>query len=407
MNEKKNPVLRFSGFSDAWEQRPFGEIVNSYTDPVSTPHDGYYRLGIRSHAKGTFHSYVEAGQELETAQMHRVAADKFIVNITFGWEHAVAITTENDEDKLVSHRFPQFSFVDNQYPRFYKYVIVDDRFRHHLWLASPGGAGRNRVLKIDEMLTYKVRYPSIEEQKRIYSLFERLDHLISLHQSEHEKLKNIKKSLLDKMFPRKGCLQPEVRIGGFTDDWEQRYLFEYLEVSNEKNTNEIYAKQDVLSVSGDYGIINQIEFQGRSFAGASVSNYGVVHTGDVVYTKSPLNSNPYGIIKANKGKTGIVSTLYAVYHPKKNVDSNFVQIYFEQHARMNNYMHPLVNKGAKNDMKVSSENALKGFVIFPKIEEQHRIVDIFQNIDVLINLHRHKYEKLLNLKKALLRQMII
>lgn len=80
-------------------------------------------------------------------------------------------------------------------------------------------------------------------------------------------------------------------------------MSDYIEVSNEKNTNDTYGKQDVLSVSGDYGIVNQIEFQGRSFAGASVSNYGVVRTNDIGYTKSPLNSNPYGIIKTNKGKT--------------------------------------------------------------------------------------------------------
>jgi restriction endonuclease S subunit len=144
----------------------------------------------------------------------------------------------------------------------------------------------------------------------------------------------------------------------------------------------------VLSVSGDYGIVNQIEFQGRSFAGVSVSNYGVVRTGDVVYTKSPLNSNPYGIIKTNKGKTGIVSTLYAVYRPKENTYPDFVQTYFEQHARMNNYMHPLVNKGAKNDMKVSSENALKGYVIFPNYEEQKAISEYFAVIDDLITLHQ-------------------
>ena len=111
--------------------------------------------------------------------------------------------------------------------------------------------------------------------------------------------------------------KPRIRFKGFTEAWEQRELSDYLEVSNEKNTNDIYGKQDVLSVSGDYGIVNQIEFQGRSFAGASVSNYGVVYTNDIVYTKSPLNSNPYGIIKTNKGKTGIVSTLYAVYHLKQ------------------------------------------------------------------------------------------
>ena len=184
--------------------------------------------------------------------------------------------------------------------------------------------------------------------------------------------------------------KPAIRFKEFTDAWEQRKLEDYLTVSTEKNTGNIYGRSDVLSVSGDYGIVNQIEFQGRSFAGASVSNYGVVQTGDVVYTKSPLNSNPYGIIKTNKGKPGIVSTLYAVYHPKKNAFSDFIQVYFEQHARMNNYMHPLVNKGAKNDMKVSAENALKGPVCFPSRIEQESISAFFSVLDNLITLHQRK-----------------
>lgn len=146
-----------------------------------------------------------------------------------------------------------------------------------------------------------------------------------------------------------------------------------------------------MSVSGDHGIVNQIEFQGRSFAGESVANYGVVETGDIVYTKSPLKSNPYGIIKTNKGKSGIVSTLYAIYKPKEIVVPEFVQIYFEQDARMNNYMHPLVNKGAKNDMKVSAENALKGEVFFPTTkEEQQRIFELFNKIDATLTLHQRK-----------------
>ena len=173
--------------------------------------------------------------------------------------------------------------------------------------------------------------------------------------------------------------------------WEQRKLSDYLITSNEKNTEETYTKNDVLSVSGEYGVVNQIEFQGRSFAGASVAPYGIVHTNDVIYTKSPLNSNPYGIIKTNKGKTGIVSTLYAIYHPNLLTDSNFVQTYFELNSRMNNYMHPLVNKGAKNDMKVTSDNALKGLVIFPKIEEQKIIYSLFHELDSLITLHQRKH----------------
>ena len=198
---------------------------------------------------------------------------------------------------------------------------------------------------------------------------------------------------------------PKLRFPEFTDDWEQRKLEDYLTVSAEKNTGNIYGRSDVLSVSGDYGIVNQIEFQGRSFAGASVSNYGVVQTGDVVYTKSPLNSNPYGIIKTNKGKPGIVSTLYAVYHPKENAFSDFIQVYFEQHARMNNYMHPLVNKGAKNDMKVSAENALKGPVYFPSRVEQESISAFFSVIDHIITLHQRKLEKLKELRKGVMQKL--
>ena len=183
-----------------WEQRKFGEIVQKYEDPVETPTEGYMRLGIRSHAKGTFHSYVEKGKELETAKMFRVAANNFIVNITFGWEHAVAITDESDAGKLVSHRFPQYSFKEGMNPRFFKYLILDECFRHHLELSSPGGAGRNRVLKLNEMLEYKMKFPQMEEQEEIAIYFEQLDKLITLHQHKCEELQNIKKFMLKNMF---------------------------------------------------------------------------------------------------------------------------------------------------------------------------------------------------------------
>ncbi|WP_270655880.1 restriction endonuclease subunit S [Eubacterium callanderi] len=199
--------------------------------------------------------------------------------------------------------------------------------------------------------------------------------------------------------------EPQIRFKGFTNAWEQRKLGEYLEVSPKKNKEETYDKTDVLSVSGDVGIVNQIEFQGRSFAGVSVANYGVVENEDVVYTKSPLKANPYGIIKTNKGKAGIVSTLYAVYKPRDITDPKFVQVYFEQDTRMNNYMRPLVNKGAKNDMKVSNENALKGLVIFPKLEEQRQISTYFESFDHLITLHQRKCDLLSKAKKTLLQKM--
>lgn len=198
--------------SFAWEQRKFGEIVEKYEDPVETPTEGYTRLGIRSHAKGTFHSYVEKGKELETAKMFRVAADKFIVNITFGWEHAVAITNENDAGKLVSHRFPQYSFNAGMDPKFFRYLILDENFKHHLELSSPGGAGRNRVLKLNDMLQYKMNFPSEVEQKKIAAYFDDLDHLITLHHRKHFYLKIATKTLKITIQLTKGG-RKNVRIG--------------------------------------------------------------------------------------------------------------------------------------------------------------------------------------------------
>ena len=258
---------------------------------------------------------------------------------------------------------------------------TSDFFKYSVSVSKRSGMPK---INRDELNAYSFLMPSEEEQDRIGSYLLQLDHLITLHQRKCYRFIDIA-----------------------LDAWEQRKLKDYLEVSREKNKTESYGKEDVLSVSGEHGIVNQIEFQGRSFAGVSVANYGVVEAGDVVYTKSPLKSNPYGIIKTNKGKTGIVSTLYAVYKPRMNTNSEFVQIYFELDSRMNSYMHPLVNKGAKNDMKVSDENALKGPVAFPELEEQNAITQYFDKLDRLITLHQHKCDELQKLKKFMLQNMFV
>ena len=202
----------------------------------------------------------------------------------------------------------------------------------------------------------------------------------------------------------KGKKSPQLRFSGFDDEWEEKKLNEYLEPSKQKNLDNKYSKNDVLSVSGEFGIVNQIEFQGRSFAGEYVNNYGVVETNDIVYTKSPLNANPYGIIKSNFGKTGIVSTLYAVYKSKNNVDPCFIQTYFDLNKRLNDYLRPLVRKGAKNDMKVSSEDALLGNVVFPSKLEQQKIGAFLFHVDTLIQAKIKKLESLKAVKKSLLQK---
>ncbi|TQC53989.1 hypothetical protein E1I18_01550 [Mycoplasmopsis mucosicanis] len=119
-------------------------------------------------------------------------------------------------------------------------------------------------------------------------------------------------------------LKPKIRFKGFVDAWELKRFDSLLEVSKVKNNHNFFNRSDVLSVSKEYGVINQIMFLGRSFAGKLLNNYKILKKDQLVYTKSPLSDNPYGIIKCNKHIDGIVSSLYAVYNPKNIINPIFI-----------------------------------------------------------------------------------
>ena len=394
------PNIRFKGFTDDWEQRKLGEVFQEYSEKN---HPELPALTIIQGGGTVLREKSERKLQYDKSSLawyKMVREDDFIVHLR-SFEGGLEKSNHNG---LISPAYHTFhgDEVDSRfyYPYFRSYEFIKHKLVPHVY-----GIRDGRSIDIDGMKTIEIPWTSYEEQKKIGDYIESLDTLITLHQRKCDETKKLKKFMLQKMFPKKDEKKPEIRFAGFTDDWEQRKLIDYLEVSSEKNRDNRFTKDDVLSVSGEYGIVNQIEFQGRSFAGASVSNYGVVENGDVVYTKSPLKSNPYGIIKTNKGIPGIVSTLYAVYKPKEITDSKFVQIYFELDSRMNSYMHPLVNKGAKNDMKVSAENALKGMVSFPKKDEQEMISLYFSYLDNLIALHQRKCDEIKKIKKFMLQNM--
>lgn len=401
----ENPKIRFKGFTKDWEQRKFGSLLEETRNKtifededtlLSCAIDGMYlNSELFSHFRGSSNiGYLKVKKNDLILSAQNLHLGNCNVNLRF--EHGI-----------ISPAYKVYELVGCN-PLFMQAWVKKDSTKDFFLKSSTEGASVCRKNIVwEELYKQELPVPSIDEQTKVGEYFYSLDHLITLHQRKCEQTKNLKKYMLQKMFPQNGAKVPEIRFNGFTHDWEQRKLIDYLEVSSEKNRDNRFTKDDVLSVSGEYGIVNQIEFQGRSFAGASVSNYGVVENGDVVYTKSPLKSNPYGIIKTNKGIPGIVSTLYAVYKPKEITDSKFVQIYFELDSRMNSYMHPLVNKGAKNDMKVSAENALKGMVSFPKKDEQEMISLYFSNLDHLITLHQRKCDELKKMKKFMLQNMFI
>lgn len=357
--------------SNDWEQRKFGEIVQKYEDPVETPTEGYMRLGIRSHAKGTFHSYVEKGKELETAKMFRVAANNFIVNITFGWEHAVAITDESDAGKLVSHRFPQYSFKEGMNPRFFKYLILDECFRHHLELSSPGGAGRNRVLKLNEMLEYKMKFPQMEEQEEIAIYFEQLDKLITLHQRKYMKYADLS-----------------------VFDWEQRKLGELAEIvggGTPSTSVDSYWDGDIdWYAPAEIGEQIYLKSSQRKITeeGLNKSSAKILPVGTVLFTS-----------RAGIGKTAILlkegctnQGFQSIVPNKDKLDSYFI---FTRSEELKRYGETV---GAGSTfVEVSGKQMVSMELMMPTtMDEQQKIGEYFSNLDHLITLHHRKQNYVLN-----------
>ena len=192
-----------------------------------------------------------------------------------------------------------------------------------------------------------------------------------------------------------------MRFPGFSDEWKTTKLKTYLVENKERNTKGKFSKEQVLSVSGDKGIVNQIQLLGRSYAGQSVLPYHVVHHNDIVYTKSPLSDFPYGIVKMNRGLDGIVSTLYAVYSVLDSAHPSFIEYYFASKHRTNRYFKPIVRIGAKHDMKIGNSEVLANEVTFPNIDEQINISKFLELIDERIGTQNKIIDNLQSLIKGL------
>ena len=192
-----------------------------------------------------------------------------------------------------------------------------------------------------------------------------------------------------------------MRFNSFFAEYERTTLNGFLKTNKVRNKEEKFSKSDVLSVSGELGVINQIEHLGRSYAGESVALYHILRTGQIVYTKSPLAESPYGIIKLNRNEDGIVSTLYAVYDVLNKADCRYIEHYFAYKPRLNNYLRPIVRIGAKHDMKIGNDEVLKNYVNFPSKEEQQKISDFLD----LINQRIDTQNKIIEKCKSLINQI--
>ena len=273
-----------------------------------------------------------------------------------------------EETGIISPLYVVNETIEGIDPMFMYYLFdTPERTNNYLSPLVRKGAKNTMNISNEEWLSGIVTIsPNEEEQRAIGNYFKSLDNLITLHQRSYN-------------------LEQKSKT---TNAWEQRELRSVFTIRNEKNGDR-YSREDVLAVSDTYGCVNQIKFHGRSFAGEDISNYKVVRTGDIVYTKSPLQAKPYGIIKIVGEETGIISPLYVVNETIEGIDPMFMYYLFDTPERTNNYLSPLVRKGAKNTMNISNEEWLSGIVtISPNEEEQRAIGNYFKSLDNLITLHQ-------------------
>ena len=381
MTEKTNvPEIRFAGFTDPWEQRKLGDICERHKEMVPTPKDGYVRMGVRSHAKGTFLTMVKPGAEIEEKELSRVKAHCLVVNIVFAWEQAIAITSTEDEKALVSHRFPQFLFHDDMHPDYFRYAILNDSFERHLWLASPSGAGRNKTLNVGTMLEYSFTLPNKKEQEAIASCLTRLDSLITLHQRKHDKLVQLKKSMLDKMFPKPGETEPEIRFAGFTDPWEQRKFSDLTDRVSIQSSDSDLPQVEYEDIIPGEGTLNK-DLRDKDGGKTGIKFYA----GDVLYGKL----RPYLMNWLYPQFNGVAVGDFWVLRATE-CDSSFLYRLIQTNSfqRLAN-----VSSGSKMpraDWKLISQSF---FAVPADHAEQKAIAKSLAELDSLITLHQRKRRK--------------
>ena len=287
MKEKlKVPKLRFKEFSGEWEEKKLDDILQLTLRPIKKPSGGYKALGVRSHAKGTFHKEVENSEDVAIDVLYEVRKDDLIVNITFAWEHAVAICTEADSGRLVSHRFPTYMAKPNLDIKFMSYLIKQEFFRYNLELISPGGAGRNRVMSKSKFLELSMIIPSFPEQQKIADFLSKVDEKIEKLTKKKELLEQYKKGVMQKIFSQ------EIRFkddnGNDFPEWEEKELGEVLKERKEYGLKDNY---NHLSLT-QKGVIPKSDRYERDFLVMTEDKkYKITRLNDICY--NPANSK-YG-----------------------------------------------------------------------------------------------------------------
>ena len=398
------PAIRFKGFSDTWEQRKLGEIGSvSMCRRIfkeQTSENGeipFYKIGTFGGEADAFISR-ELFEEYKAKYQYPKKGD-ILISASGSIGRTVAFTGKNEyfqDSNIVWLNHDKH--LDNSFLKCF-YSIVK-------WAGIEGSTIKR--LYNDNILNTAITLPSVEEQQKIGAYFENLDNLITLHQRKYDKLTNVKKSMLEKMFPQNGSNAPEIRFKGFTEAWEQRKVTEIgkIYIGLVTTMTKHYTDEGTLLIrnsdikDGKFEFGDNPIYLEKTFAEKNetrmhqIGDVITVHTGDV---------GTSAVITENEAKSIGFATIVTRPNPKI-IDSNYLCSFLNTDKHKKWAVSISTGDGRTN---YNLGDYFELVVPVPSIAEQKKIASYIQKLNRLITLHQRELEKLKNLKKACLEKMFV
>lgn len=411
---KNVPKLRFPEFSGEWDEYKLGKITQK-VGSGSTPKGGrevYQNTGIPfirsqnvNHNKLICNDLTYIPETThEKMKGSKVLPSDILLNITGASIGRSCVVPSTFLEGNVNQHVCIIRTIKGFQPKFIQ-SILSSYNGQKLIMQSQAGGGREG-LNFENVRGFKLQLPKELEQQKIAEFLSAVDERVDGLRRKKELLEQYKKGVMQKIFSQ------EIRFtrpdGTAYPDWESKLLGSYLIEHKTRNLKQLYS--EVFSVAKERGVVNQIEHLGRSYASEDISNYKVAFPDDIIYTKSPTSDFPYGIIKQNKtNRTGVVSVLYGVFKPQNKYIGQLLHAYFLSSVKTYNYLHPLVNKGAKNTMNINNNDFMKGALLALPVDsdEQKIVADFLSSVDEKIKTTALQLEEAQKFKKALLQQMFV
>ena len=384
------PQIRFAGFTDPWEQRKLGELYQK-NDERNT--DGLGSERTLSVASMTFNSAGNGADDSSLPNYKRLRLGDIAFEGHANKEFAYGRFVLNDAGNgIMSPRFTCLRPIAEQEYSFWKYFIHSEKVMRPILVNSTKSGTMMNELVVEDFLKQEILVPSLPEQCRIGAFFDRLDSLITLHQRKYDKLCVLKKSMLDKMFPKGGSLYPEIRFAGFTDPWEQRKLSELVEIERGGSPRPIerYITDDPCGLNwvkiGDAPELGRYITQTtEKIKPEGLAKTRQVYPGDLVLSNSMSFGRPY--IMAIKGC--IHDGWLLIRDAQKHFDPIFLCHMLGAPQMLNQYRMFAAGSTVNN---LNKELVGKAIVSLPSKDEQREIGIVFDRLDSLITLHQRKYD---------------